>query len=119
MYAQDEASAFTADLYGGLYLNNEPAWQLEPSVSWLFHKYLGVSLGLELTSQYNQPSRQTVIDGHEAELADNERNIGWLILKPSLVIKISCYLGRVRITTVVFGFRPSRGSVWRVRSETL
>lgn len=87
VYAQDEASAFTADLYGGLYLNNEPAWQLEPSVSWLFHKYLGVSLGLELTSQYNQPSRQTVIDGHEAELADNERNIGWLILKPSLVIK--------------------------------
>ena len=85
VYAQDEASAFTADLYGGLYLNNEPAWQLEPSVSWLFHKYLGVSLGLELTSQYNQPSRQTVIDGHEAELADNERNIGWLILKPSLV----------------------------------
>ena len=86
-YAQYDKSVFTADLYGGIYLNNEQAWQIEPSVSWNFHKYLGLSFGLELTRQYNQPGRQTIIDGHEAELADNERNIGWVIFKPSLVIK--------------------------------
>lgn len=85
--AQDGKSAFTADLYGGVYLNNEQAWQLEPSISWTFHKYLGLAFGLELTRQYNQPSRQTTIDGQEAELADNERNVGWVMLKPSVVIK--------------------------------
>ena len=86
-YAQNGKSVFMADVYGGFYLNNEEAWQLEPSISWIFHKYLGTTFGLELTSQYNQPSRQTVIDGHEAELADNERDIRWLIFKPSFVIK--------------------------------
>lgn len=87
VYAQDKETAFVANLYGGVYLNNEQAWQLEPSISWLFHKNLGVALGLELTRQYNQPCRQTIIDGREAELTDNERNIGWLILKPSVIIK--------------------------------
>ena len=49
--------------------------------------HLGVAFGLELTSQYNQPSRQTTIDGQEAELTDNERNIRWIIFKPSVVLK--------------------------------
>lgn len=87
VYAQKSKSFFTVDLYGGIYLNNEQAWQLEPSVSWIYHKYLGVALGLELTSQYNQPSRQTVIDGYEAELTENEIDIRWVILKPSVIIK--------------------------------
>lgn len=76
-----------ATLYGGLYLNNEQAWQLEGSVSWNFNKNVGVGLGLELTSQYNQPSRQTIIDGYEAMLTENERNVGWIIFKPSIIIK--------------------------------
>lgn len=74
-------------LLGGLYLNNEQAWILEPSVSWHFHKHLGIGLGVELTSQYNQPSRTTVIDGHEAELVDNERNVGWIVFKPHVIFK--------------------------------
>lgn len=85
-YPQDEKN-FTASLSGGIYINNEPAWSLEPSVSWLFHKYIGIGIGIELTSQYNQSGRITVIDGHEAELTDNERNIAWIILKPSVMIK--------------------------------
>lgn len=83
----DSRNQWQADLYGGLYINNEQAWQLEPSVSWHFHKYIGVSLGLEFTSQYNQPTRSTEIDGHKADLADNERNVAWVILKPSVVFK--------------------------------
>ena len=85
--SQNSKSVFTADLYGGIYINNEQAWQIEPSISWNFYKYLGLNFGLELTRQYNQPGRQTIIDGREAELADNERNIGWVIFKPSLTIK--------------------------------
>lgn len=76
-----------ARLYGGLYLNNEQAWQLEPNVSWHFHKYFGVGLGMEFTSQYNQPSRLTVIDGHEAVLTENERAVSWIIFKPSVIFK--------------------------------
>ncbi len=87
VYAQKSKSVFTADLYGGIYINNGQAWQIEPSISWNFYKYLGLTFGVELTRQYNQPSRQTVIDGYEAELVDNERNIGWVIFKPSLTIK--------------------------------
>ena len=63
VHAQDDKPTFTADLYGGLYLNNEPAWQLEPSVSWLFHKYLGVAFGLELTSRLNSQTMRGTSDG--------------------------------------------------------
>ena len=48
---------------------------------------MGLTFGLELTRQYNQPGRQTIIDGNEAELVDNEKDIGWVIFKPSLTIK--------------------------------
>lgn len=68
-------------------MSNEQAWQLEPSITWHFHKYIGIGLGLEFTSQYNQPSRSTEIDGHKADLVDNERNVAWVILKPSVVFK--------------------------------
>lgn len=84
---EERRKQWQADLYGGLYINNEQAWQLEPSITWNFHKYIGVSLGLEFTSQYNQPSRSTEIDGHKADLADNEQNVAWVILKPSVVFK--------------------------------
>ena len=87
VYSQNSKSVFTADLYGGVYINNEQAWQIEPSISWYFYKYFGLTFGVELTRQYNQPSRQTTIDGHEAELVDNERNIGWIMFKPSLILK--------------------------------
>ena len=85
--AQDSKHSFTADLYTGLYLTDEPAWQLEPSFSWNCYKLLGLRVGVEVTRQYNQPSHSTTIDGQLAELTDNERDIGWLILKPSVVIK--------------------------------
>lgn len=81
-YAQEEKHPFTAELYGGIYINNENAWLVEPTVSWNFHKYLGLSFGVELTSQYNQPTRQTIIDGYKSELADNERNVRWIMFKP-------------------------------------
>lgn len=38
-YAQEEKHPFTAELYGGIYINNENAWQVEPAVSWNFHNY--------------------------------------------------------------------------------
>lgn len=45
-----ESKMWQATLFGGLYLNNEQAWQLEPSVSWHFHKNIGIRLGLEFTN---------------------------------------------------------------------
>ncbi len=82
-----ESYKWQASFLGGLYINNEMAWQLEPSVSWHFHKYIGIGMGMELTSQYNEPSRLTVIDGHEAELVHNERDIAWIIFKPSVIFR--------------------------------
>lgn len=91
---QDEKRAFTASLYGGIYLNNDQAWTIEPSIAWHFHKHIGVALGMELTSQYNQPSRTTTINGHEASLADNEKNVAWIIFKPSVIFKTPNLLRR-------------------------
>lgn len=85
--AHAEEMPFQATLYGGIYLNNEQAWLLEPSVSWSFHKYFGVGLGMEITSQYYQPVRTTVINGQEAELVDSERDVAWVIFKPSAVFR--------------------------------
>lgn len=83
----DARKQWQATLYGGIYINNEQAWILEPSVAWNFHEYIGIGLGLEFTSQYNQPTRTTVIDGHRADLTDNERNVAWIVLKPSVIFK--------------------------------
>lgn len=85
--AQEEKRPFTTTLYGGIYLNNEQAWTIEPSVAWHFHKYIGVAFGIELTSQYNQPSRTTTINGHEASLTDNGKNVAWVLFKPSVIFK--------------------------------
>lgn len=75
-----------ATIYGGLYLNSDTqAWQIEPSIAYHFNDYFGAGIGLEFTSQYNRPSRQTVIDNHEAELT--EPNIAWAIFKPSIIVK--------------------------------
>lgn len=79
--------SWQARLLGGLYLTDEPAWTLEPSVTWQFHKYVGVGFGMEFTSQYGQSSRQTMINGYEAVLTDNEKNVAWILFKPSLIIK--------------------------------
>lgn len=82
-----EQSTWQAILFGGIYLNNEQAWILEPSVTWQFHRYIGIGIGVEFSSQYNQPSRTTVIEGHEAELVENERNVGWIVFKPHAIFK--------------------------------
>lgn len=83
----DSNPRFTTTFHGGIYINNDQAWIIEPEVTWNIHKYLGLSLGMEITRQYNQPRRQTLIDGYEAELTDNERNIGWIIFKPNILFK--------------------------------
>lgn len=86
-YQDNVSHNFQATLYGGIYLNNEQAWQIEPSIAWHFHKYIGVAMGMELTSQYYQPSRHTSIDGHEAELTESQRNVAWILIKPSIILK--------------------------------
>ncbi|MDE6459269.1 MAG: hypothetical protein K2K52_00340 [Paramuribaculum sp.] len=85
--ANDKREDCSVKLAGGIYLNNEQAWILEPSVNWNFHKYFGAGLGVELTRQYNQPIRFTTIDGYQADLTDTDRNIGWIILKPHIILK--------------------------------
>ncbi len=85
--AENESYKFQATLFGGMYVTSEPAWQLEPSITWRFSRLFGVSLGLEMTSQMNQPSRFTTINGIKAELADNEREPGWFIINPSVAFR--------------------------------
>lgn len=83
----DTPPRWDVSLRGGLYVNNEQAWLLRPAVGYSFNDYVGVSLGVEFTSQYNQPSRFTQIDGYEAELLRSERDVGWMVFKPSVVFR--------------------------------
>ena len=84
---EKENYKWQANLFGGLYLENEQAWIIEPSITWHIHKYFGMSVGIEFTSQYNQPSHTAIINGREAYTDDNTNNIGWVIFKPFLVLK--------------------------------
>ena len=77
----DTPPRWDVSLRGGLYVNNEQAWLLRPAVGYSFNDYVGVSLGVEFTSQYNQPSRFTQIDGYEAELLRSEKDVGWMVFK--------------------------------------
>lgn len=74
-------------LYGGVSATGASAWTLEPSVKRMFNKYVGVGLGLEVTSQFGQTGHSTMIDGHIAELAANERDVRWILFKPAVVIR--------------------------------
>ena len=85
-YPQD-IKKFMVSLLGGFYINNELAWILEPTVSLRFGKYIGIGIGMEFSSQYNQPSRTTMIYGYEAELVNNERNIAWVMFNPHIIFK--------------------------------
>lgn len=85
--ANNDEYKWEAKLNGGLYLTTEPAWILEPSVTWNFHKYIGVGIDMEFTSQYNQPVRLTMINGNQAELERIERNVAWIMLKPSVAFR--------------------------------
>lgn len=76
-----------ANLYGGLCLTEQPAWTIEPSIAWNFHKFFGVSLGLELTSQFGNSTRFTDIGEYMAELVDNQVNPAWFLIKPSVILK--------------------------------
>lgn len=78
---------FQANLYGGLCLTEDPAWAIEPNISWSFNKYLGVSFGIEFTSQFGNSTRSTMIDGHQAWLIESQVNPAWILFKPSLIIK--------------------------------
>lgn len=84
---EDTRYPFQATLYGGLGVTQEPAWSLEPNISWNFLKYFGVSLGIELTSQFGNSTRSTIIEGHQAWLTDNQVNPAWIIFKPSLILR--------------------------------
>lgn len=87
LLAEEDNFKFIAGMKGGLYLDKELPWAIEPYISWQFQKYVGVSLGLEITRQYNQSAYNTTINGHEAVLTGNDRNIGWIIFKPSVIFK--------------------------------
>ena len=83
----DENYRWETNLYAGIYIENEQAWIIEPSIAWHFHNYFGVAVGLEFTSQYNQPGRSLTINGQNANLTDNNKNIAWMLFKPAIILK--------------------------------
>ena len=84
---KDNRFPFLGGVFGGLCLTEDPAWAIEPSISWSFNRYLGLSFGIEFTSQFGNSTRSTSIDGYPAWLIDSQVNPSWLLFKPSLIIK--------------------------------
>lgn len=88
--AEKEKRDFEVGVYGGVTLSDEIAWTVEPSVTWQFHKYVGVGAGLAMTHQYNESDRQTVIDGYPSILVNSQIGAGWFLFKPYLVLRSPC-----------------------------
>ncbi len=74
-----------AGLAGGL--KSGQAWEMEPFGIWHFHRTLGVKLGINITSQYNQPTRAFEHDGKNWNLDRDYQDIDWLLFKPALAIR--------------------------------
>ena len=62
LFAQDDRAKGIVSIAAGL--NNNESWEVEPSVTYYFSKYIGGTLGLNVTSQYNQVGFSGTIAGN-------------------------------------------------------
>lgn len=49
-----------------------------------------------------------MIDGHEAQLTYNGRNVAWVIFKPAVVFKPPCIWAGAPTECIACGYRQSR-----------
>ena len=73
---------FEAELWMGL--DNNQTWTIEPAVSYMPCKWVGIRMGIGLTRQYNQPLYVAEIGGLTYDLNDGDENVTRLLFKPSV-----------------------------------
>lgn len=88
LFAQDDRAKGIVSIAAGL--NNNESWEVEPSVTYYFSKYIGVTLGLNVTSQYNQVGFSGTIAGNSRiywSIEDDETNVAKFLLHPAISLR--------------------------------
>lgn len=88
LFAQDDRAKGIVSIAAGL--NNNQSWEVEPSVTYYFSKYIGVTLGLNVTSQYNQVGFSGTIAGNSRiywSIEDDEANVAKFLLHPAISLR--------------------------------
>lgn len=89
LYGQDdERTKVIVSIAAGL--NNNESWEVEPSVSYYLNRYIGGTLGLNVTSQYNQAGFSGTISGNNRvywSIEDDEANVAKFLLHPGISLR--------------------------------
>lgn len=88
LFAQDDRAKGIVSIAAGL--NNNESWEVEPSVTYYFSKYIGGTLGLNVTSQYNQAGFSGTISGNNRiywSIEDDEANVAKFLLHPGISLR--------------------------------
>ncbi|RYT49936.1 hypothetical protein EAJ08_05100 [Bacteroides salyersiae] len=88
LFAQDDRAKGIVSIAAGL--NNNESWEVEPSVTYYFSKYIGGTLGLNVTSQYNQVGFSGTIAGNNRiywSIEDDEANVAKFLLHPAISLR--------------------------------
>lgn len=91
-------------------LNNNDSWELEPSVTYYFSKYVGGTFGLNITNQYNQAGFSGVIPGNDRKywsIEDSDANITKFLLHPGICLRTPVlWLDKDHDTRFTFQIEP-------------
>lgn len=91
-------------------LNNNQSWEVEPSVSYYFCKYLGATLGLNVTNQYNQVGYVGSVIGNSElywEIEDGDANVAKFLIRPAISLRTPVlWLNKDHDTGLTIGIEP-------------
>lgn len=107
LYARDDRTKGLFSIVAGL--NNNESWELEPSVTYYFNKYIGGSLGLNLTSQYNQVDFSGAIPGNNRiywSIEDDDANVAQILLHPAISFRIPVWIDEDQETGLAIQIEP-------------
>lgn len=109
LYSQDyERAKVIVSATAGL--NNNESWEVEPSVSYYLNKYIGGTLGLNVTSQYNQAGFSGTIPGNNRiywSIEDDEANVTKFLLHPAISLRTPVlWLDKDQVTGLAIQIDP-------------
>jgi len=91
-------------------LNSNQSWEMEPSVSYYFCPYIGCTLGLNITNQYNQIGYSGTVSGNgnlHWEIEDSEASVTKFLFRPAINLRTPIlWLDQDHDTGLTFQLEP-------------
>lgn len=105
---EEEMPKRTVSISAGL--NNNQSWEVEPSVTYYFCKFLGATLGLNVTNQYNQVGYSGSVIGNSElywEIEDGDANVAKFLIRPAISLRTPVlWLNKDHDTGLTIGIEP-------------